>query len=341
METRLFEISWVSLWRIFIFIVMAAIFYLGRQIILGLFLAIIISSGLEGLVNFLERRRVPRSIGVILIFLAAILFVIFIVYSLAPIVIVELNSILSGATAPATAGGAAGGLSSIFTAQASQSVSALVSRFSTQFFAGTGSPLDAFSSALGSLGLAVAVLLCSFYLSLSKDGVERFLKVVIPPIYESTALRIYERSRRLISSWFRMQILLTIIFGFTVWAGLTLLGVKYAFLIGFLAGIFELVPFVGPFLSGAIAVIAALTTSPTLALYTLIFFVIAEQFEANILVPLLNQRIVGIHPVIVIVALLIGAEVGGILGIIISVPAAGVFQEVIQEWSAGKRRIAA
>ena len=96
---------------------------------------------------------------------------------------------------------------------------------------------------------------------------------------------------------------------------------KYALLIAFLAGLFELVPFVGPFLSGALAVISALSTSTTLAIYTLIFFVIAEQFEANILVPVLNQQIVGLHPVIVIVALLIGAEVGGILGIVIAVPA--------------------
>ena len=178
-------------------------------------------------------------------------------------------------------------------------------------------------------------------MSLSKDGVERFLKVVIPPAYEDRALTIYERSRRLIGLWFRTQILLSIVFGFTVWVGLAILGVKYALLIAVLAGLFELVPFVGPFLSGALAVIAALSTSTTLAIYTLIFFVIAEQFEANVLVPILNQQIVGIHPVIVIVALLIGAEVGGILGIIISVPAAGVFQEVIQEWSIRKRGAAA
>lgn len=337
MEKRIYDISWVTLWRIFIFVAMVGIFYLGRQIFLGLFLAIIISSGLEGLINLLERVGLPRSVSVVLIFLVSVLLIIFIVYSLTPIVIVELNSILTN-TGGADGGGAIG---TILSSKASESVSGLVSNFSTQFFSGTGSPLDVFSNALGSVGLAVAVILCSFYLSLSKDGVERFLKVVIPPAYEDTALRIYERSRRLISSWFKTQILLTLIFGFTVWGGLTLLGVKYAFLIGVLAGLFELVPFVGPFLSGALAVLAALSTSPTLAIYTLIFFVIAEQFEANILVPVLNQRIVGIHPVIVIVALLIGAEVGGILGIVISVPAAGVFQEVIQEWSITKRKAVA
>jgi len=313
---------------------MVAIFYEGRQIVLGLFLAIIISSGLEELVNFFERRlRLPRSVSVILIFLVAVFVVMLIIYSFAPTLIVELNTIFSTTGKQAT-----GGIGTLLSLGASQSVSGLISKVSSSFFASGSSPLDFFSNAIGSVGLAVAVILCSFYLCLSKDGVERFLKVVIPPIHEERALAIYERSRRLIGLWFRTQILLSLVFGFTVWVGLALLGVRYALLIAVLAGLFELVPFVGPFLSGALAVIAALATSPTLAVYTLIFFVIAEQFEANILVPILNQHIVGIHPVIVIVALLIGAEVGGILGIIISVPAAGVFQEVIQEWSTNKRR---
>lgn len=335
-QQRSYEISWTSLWRVLIFVVMVAVFYEGRQIILGLFLAIIISSGLEGLVNLLERAGLPRSVSVILIFLAVVLLAMFVVYSLAPVFIVELNTIFKS-----TGTVAGGSLGTLLSLNASQSVSGLVSKFSSAFFTGSASPLDFFSNAIGSVGLAVAVVLCSFYLSLSKDGVERFLKVVTPPVFEERALLIYERSRRLISSWFRTQILLSLIFGFTVWVGLALIGVRYALLIAFLAGIFELVPFVGPFLSGALAVISALATSPTLAVYTLIFFVIAEQFEANILVPVLNQQIVGLHPVIVIVALLIGATVGGVLGIIISVPLAGVFQEVIQEWSTRKRSAAA
>ena len=328
-----FEISWASLWRVLLFVCIVAIFYAGRQILLGLFLAIIISSGLEGLVNLFERARLPRSVSVILIFLVLAFAAVFLVYSLAPIVLVELNSIFS-----VTGSSAVGdNLGKLLHLTAGQSVTDTVQGLSSSLFATNSSPLSFFSSALGGVGLAVAVILSSFYLSLTKDGVERFLSVVVPPAYEATALRIYGRSRTLISNWFRTQILLSFLFGFTVWVGLALLHVPYALLIAFLAGLFEIVPFVGPFLSGALSVIAALSVSPTLAVYTLIFFVIAEQFEANILVPVLNQQIVGIHPVIVIVALLIGAEVAGILGIIISVPAAGIFQEVIQEWSTKRR----
>lgn len=336
-DKHIFEISWATLWRILIFVVLVAIFYEGREILLGLFLAIIISAGLEGLVNLLERIGLPRSVSVILIFLLALLLIIFIVYMLAPVVIVELNTIFSGAGKISSPGS----LAAFFSDKAASFLQNIANQLSSNVFSGGGSPLSAFSTAIGSVGLAVAVILCTFYLTLTKDGVERFMKVVIPPAYEESALRIYERSKRLIGYWFRTQLLLSLIMGVTVWIGLTLLHVPYAILIAFLAGIFELVPFVGPFLSGALAVIAALAVSSTLAVYTLIFFIAAQQFESNVLVPLLSQQLVGLHPVIVIVALLIGATIGGFLGIVIAVPAAGVFQEVIQEWSSRKRGAAA
>ncbi len=332
MERRLYDISWAALWRILVFVTLVAILYQGRQIILGLFLAIIISSGIEGLVDILERVGLPRSVGVIFIFLAVLLLLILVVYAVVPIVIVELNTIMTTASK-----GGLGSLGGFLNLQASPSVSGAVSRLSAQFLSTSASPLDFLSNAVGSLGLATAVVISSFYLSLGRDGVERFIETVIPRDYEDAAMKIYRRSRKLIGAWFRTQILLSCVMGFTVWAGLTILGVKYAFLIAVLAAIFEIVPFLGPILSAAVAVVSAFSDSSTLALYTLIFFLVAQQFESNILVPLFTRRSVGLHPVIVIVAILIGAEVGGLLGIVISVPAAAVFQEVIQEWSTKKR----
>jgi predicted PurR-regulated permease PerM len=332
-EKTTFEISWVTLWRVLLFIALVMVLYEGRQIMLGLFLAIIISSGLEGVVDFLETRAsLPRSVSVILIFLAALIVFVLVVYTVVPFLLVEINTIFSGVNKASL-----GGWGILLNLQNSPSVSSLVGKVSTQFIASNTSPLDLFSRALGSLGLAAAVLVSSFYLSLNHDGVEKFLMVVVPPDYEEATMRIYKRSKELIGAWFRMQIVLSVIMGFTVWGGLTLLGVKYAFLIAILAALFELVPFLGPILSGAVAVVSALLTSTTLAFYTLIFFLIAQQFESNVLVPLLSRRSVGLHPVIVIVALLIGAEVGGVLGIIIAVPLAAIFQEVVQDWSSKRR----
>jgi len=218
-----------------------------------------------------------------------------------------------------------------------RTVNGFINRLSSQIFSGNATPLDFFSNALGGFGLALAVIISSFYLCLSRDGVERFLKVVIPPDYEAAALRIYERSRKKMGAWFQMQLFSSAIMGFIIWGGLTLLNVRYAFLIGVLGAIFEIVPFIGPILSGALAVASALATSTALAIYTLIFFLIAQQFESHFLVPVFNRYSVGLHPVIVITAVLIGAEVGGFLGIVISIPLAAVFQEVVTDWSIQKR----
>jgi predicted PurR-regulated permease PerM len=325
------------LWRIAVFSVFAIVIYLGHQIVLGLFLAIVISSGFEGIIDTIERRlRVPRSLGVVLVFLIAILLVAVIFYAVLPFAIVELNTI--AITAGKSSSTTTGGLALLLSLRTSQSASSFVSKISTQIFSGSGS-LGIFSGALGSLGLIISVIASSFYLSLSRDGVERFIKIIAPVAYEPAALRIYERSRRKIGSWFRMQLILSLIMGAIVWGGLTLLGVQGAFLIGILAAMFELVPFIGPIVAGAFAVVSALGTSSQLAIYTLIFFVIAQQFESNILVPIFNRRAVDLHPVIVITALLIGAEMAGFLGMVIAVPAAAVFQEVAEEWSVKKRGV--
>jgi predicted PurR-regulated permease PerM len=337
MEKYSLEISWGSLWRIAIFSVFAIVIYLGHQIVLGLFLAIVISSGFEGMIDVIEHRlHIPRSLGVVLVFLTTILLVALVFYEVVPFAIVELNTIaLTAGKSPSTTTGSLGLLLSLRT---SQSASSVVKKISTQIFSGSDS-LGLFSGALGSLGLVVSVFASSFYLSISRDGVERFIKIISPVAYEPVALRVYERSRRKIGSWFRMQLVLSLIMGVIVWGGLTLLGVEGAFLIGILAAVFELVPFIGPIVSGAFAVVSALGTSAQLAIYTLIFFVLAQQFESNILVPILSKRSVDLHPVVVITALLIGAEVGGFLGMVIAVPAAAVFQEVIEEWSVKKRGI--
>lgn len=337
MNGKAIEISWTSLWRILFFVAFTTVLFQGRQILLGLFLAIVISSGLETAVNFLEKRRIPRTLGVIFIFLLAILLLLIVAYTIVPRVIIELGSAFSNLSSSA----AESFWSPLADLKISETLGSIVTRLSSEFFSGNLSPLGIFSKALGGATLAIAVLVSSFYLSLSRDGVERFLRVVLPSDYEKQWLRIYERSRQKIGAWFRMQILLSAIMGVLVWASLAVLGVKHSFLLGVFAGVFELAPFVGPILSGAVSVLVALPQSATLALYVFIVFLALHQLESHVLVPLLSRRAVGLHPVIVIIALLIGAEVWGLLGAVMAVPVAAVFEEVIEEWSSARKKPAA
>src|SRR5581483_12006251 len=154
--------------------------------------------------------------------------------------IVELNTVFESLGKSASSSGSLGFLVSLQTAH---SASAILSQLSNALFSSNGTPLDFLTSTLGNVGLAVSVIASSFYLSLSRDGVERFIKVVVPPEYEPDVLRVYERSRRKIGAWFRTQLILSLIMGVIVWGGLSLLHVDYAFLIAIVAAIFELIPF--------------------------------------------------------------------------------------------------
>jgi predicted PurR-regulated permease PerM len=335
MEKKILEISWISLWRILFFLIFVLLLFLGRQILLGLFLAIVISSGFDFLIDFLEKKGLPRTLGVITVFLLSAAIIVIVLYAVVPLIIVDLNSTLIGIQKL----GEGSFLKSFINFNTTKSLETFINQLSARFLSGDSSPLGAFSAVVGGVILGISILVSAFYLSLSRDGVERFIRAVLPNEYEESLLKIYSRARKKIGSWFRMQIFLSTTMAALVWLALFILGVKHAFLLGILAGIFELVPFVGPILSGAAAVVSAFVSSPALALYTLIVFVFIHQIENHLLVPIFTGRSVDLHPVIVIIALLIGIEAGGVLGALISIPAVVVIQEVLEEWAdRGKRR---
>lgn len=319
------EISWNSLWRILGFAIFSYILFSGAKIFLALFASIVISVGLDFIVDFLERKKIPRTLAVILVFLGIILAVVALIYLIIPYIIADLNTVLINLN-KSKIGSLLGPL---FNLKATQTFGTLINNISASLW-GEGSPVDTISAILGSVGLAFAVIIIAFYMAISRDGVERFIRAVFPFEYESSALSIYDKSRKKIGSWFRTQLFASAIMGFLVWGSLSLIGLKHAFLVSIFAAVFELVPFIGPILAGAIAFIFAFTDSPTLAFSTLIIFLVLHQLESHILVPLLTRRSVGLHPVIVIFALLIGIEFGGLLGAIVAVPLAAVLQEVVE-----------
>src|SRR3989344_4155324 len=164
MDKKVLEISWTSLWRIFIFLLFVMVLYLGRQIFLGLFLAVVISSGVEVLVDSLEKRGLPRTLGVILIFLLSTFVIIITLYAVLPIILVDLNNIFSslpGKNADTWWG-------PLFDFRTNQSLNLIVNKISSQFLSGGFSPLGALSNVVGGLVLAVSVLISSFYLSLTR-----------------------------------------------------------------------------------------------------------------------------------------------------------------------------
>jgi predicted PurR-regulated permease PerM len=328
------NVSWASLWRIFVAVVLVAVFWLARQTILAFLLAIVLSSALDAPVTFLEKRlRFPRLLGTFLIFSAGLFGFSLLLYQILPIAVFEFASAvkyLGGANSELLRE-ASSFLSNFRPELFVQQLSGLVN----SIFQGSTTLIGAVGGVFSGLISAITFVVVSFYLTVGRDGVEKFLRSILPSPSEDYILEIYYRARGRIGRWLQAQLALSLIVGMLVFVGLSLIGVKYSLLLGVLAAIFELIPIVGPFFAGLAGVLMALSSSLTLAFWALLVFIGVQLLESNVIVPQVMRRAVNVHPVMVIFSLMAGYQVAGVIGIILAVPLAVVIQEIAES---GKRR---
>ncbi len=160
----------------------------------------------------------------------------------------------------------------------------------------------------------------ALYLSLEEKGIEKFFLLVTPDEYHDHARSIASRMQGKVSQWLFGQALLMLIAFAMYYIGLSALGIPYALAIAFFGGLMEILPYIGPILAAIPAILVGLLVSPMLGLIALFFYLVAHQVEAHIIAPQVMKRSAGLSPVVLIIAILIGAELAGPLGIILSVP---------------------
>jgi predicted PurR-regulated permease PerM len=207
----------------------------------------------------------------------------------------------------------------------------LLDGFSQFLQISAGSALNLVINIFGGVLSFAAVIVISFYLSVMRQGTVGFIKSVLPAKYEDYVLSLWKRAEHKVGRWLQGQLLLALSVGLFVFIGLSLLNVKYALLLGIVAMILEIVPIVGPVVSAIPGVILAFAQSPVLGVWVLVFYVAVQQIEAHVLTPLILGKTLGLNPVTVIIALLIGGTLAGIIGILLSVPVAVVIVEILDD----------
>src|SRR3989344_7600287 len=336
-EKQAFDISIGAILKIAVVAIVLALLYLALEVLIILFLAVIIASAVSLLAGALERYRIPRLFGVLLIYLGAIgVFGSVLYFIISPIVveIKQLAVVLPDYYETITR--------QIF--KTTTGISPDYAKDAQNMLLNLGDKIKEFTSGIFNIASAVfgsavsfvAIIVISFYLSIQKKGVEDFLRLIIPQDQEAYVINVWMRVEKKLGKWLQGQIIIALIMGVTVFIGLTFIGVPYALLLGVIAGVLEIVPIAGPILSALVGVSMAVLISPFLALLTLIFYIIVQQIENHILVPILMKKATGLNPVVVIVALLAGAKLGGVLGMLISVPLATIAGELLEDFSKKK-----
>jgi predicted PurR-regulated permease PerM len=178
----------------------------------------------------------------------------------------------------------------------------------------------------------VLIIVLSFYLAVQENGIGNFLQVIIPKKYEEYTVSLWKRVELKIGYWIQGQLLLGLLVGVLVYLSLIVVGIKNALVLAVIAAAFEIIPLFGPILAAIPAIAIALGDSGmTLALVVAGCYVIIHQFENHLFYPLVVKKIIGVPPIIVILALIVGAKLAGFLGLVLSVPVAATLMEYFKD----------
>ena len=206
----------------------------------------------------------------------------------------------------------------------------VLSHFSSGF-------VNTISAVFGGVLSFVLIVVLSFYLAVQEDGVSNFLKVITPLKNEKYIISLWKRSQKKIGYWMQGQILLGLIVGVLLYLGLTILGVKNAILLSVFAAFFEIIPLFGPVIAAIPAVLLSFADGGlTAGLLVVGLYLIIQQFENHLIYPLVVKKVVGVSPIMVILALVIGYKLAGFLGVLLSVPIAAAITEYFRDVVEGK-----
>jgi predicted PurR-regulated permease PerM len=194
-----------------------------------------------------------------------------------------------------------------------------------------GTVLVAISSLIGGMFGLVTILILTFYLLIEAGTMFDYLVRFVPAGRRGDVAMAARQAVTKVSAWLRAQFVLAGVMGTFAAVGLGLMGVPYFYVIALVAAVGETIPIVGPVIGGLASVAVAISVSPKLALMVGVYFLVLHQLEANILVPKIMEKSVGVSPVAVLVALLVGGALWGIVGAILAIPTAAILSVIVEE----------
>ena len=306
------------------------------NLLLSFVLAFVVNYLLAPIVNVLERRGIPRQTAIMLPFIAAGLLIAFGIYKVLPLITqqatllesqlpkyqVDLMNLL------ASTENRFKGFFKIYDIHFTEAVNSWIVSKST----GISQALPAAVSA----SLTVLILTPFFAFFMLQDGKQfsRTILSIVPNNLFELALNLQHRLNEQFGGFIRARFLEAAIVGLVVWLGLQVSGFPYAALLGLFAGVTNLIPYIGPIIGAVPAVLIALisddamithTMSINLIIVTSIYF-FAQLIDMAFIIPMVVAKIVNLHPVTVVIVIIIGSQLMGILGMVISIPVASALK---------------
>ncbi len=295
-----------------LFVFIAWLLFRIINILILIFIAYILMASLYPFVVTLRKRNVPKVFAVIIPYIVVLLIALLLIFSLIPLVLSQVQLFISHLPNYTTQAAHLFG-KNIDASALNASLGSTIGTVGENVFAVTG-------VVFGSVFFALTLIVISFYLLIDHDNLIKNFTELFPQKSQKRIAGVIVQVEEKLGEWFRGQIVLSLSIGLGNWLAYSIIGLDFALPLAVLAGMFEIIPTIGPFLGAIPAVIVALNTSVPLGVTVIIIYFIIQMLESNLLVPKIMQHAVGLNPLIVLLGIIIGGELLGIGGALLSVP---------------------
>lgn len=327
-NTTKIEISLKSVLLIILTLILLLLAWKIRGILMGIFIAFILMSGFAPLVDWLVKKGFNKTVSVVITYFLLISFFVGILFFVIPPLIAQTREFLTNLPIYVSWVTGTFGNTSIPGVYIDSIIGILLSKLDSALSNILTVALNAFSLFVTFITVAVF----SFYLLLERESIKRNIHIFFPHLPKQRVYSLSYKIEEKLGAWVRGQALLMVIIGVTTYIGLTILGVEFALPLAVIAGLLEIVPIIGPIVSVIPAGLVAFIQSPILTVGVVALYLLIQQLENTIIVPKLMEKAVGLSPLLIIFALLVGGSLFGLLGAIIAVPAAAIGHVIFEDF---------
>lgn len=295
----------------------------------ALFLAILI----RPVARWGERRKIPKGVTVILVY--AVMFAVFVLAFalIIPTMLSQVSGLAETIGSSITA--ISSGVKSVreFTQQygLTNNLNASVASIQGQLSQIASGFVTALGDLFGGIARLVIVLVMAFYIVVQDREAVKLFHHLVPRQYQDMSSQILTRVEEKISRWLSGQLILSLVIGVLYYIGMLVLGIDNALSLAIFAGFTEFIPYLGPILGGIPVVIVAFNESPVKALFALGLLAVIQQLENHVIVPKVMEKALGLNPLASIIAVLVGAQLFGVIGALVAIPVATAISVVLSE----------
>jgi len=325
------NINTMTVIKIILIFILFYVLFLIKDILALLFIALILASAIDPMVDWMQSKKIPRGIGVIFLYLIIFLSFTSVVTLIIPPIMEQSMELSDNFPAimdkmSSVVDGVSSTVENVknFSLELgfSGNVNSNFANLSNNLPQAAGGVFSTLRGVIGGVFSFFIVLVITFYMVVEEKAMKKIVWSIAPPKYHVYIMGLINRMQKKIGLWLRGQLILSFIIFLLTFLVLSILGVKYALVLAMIAGLTEFIPYFGPILASIPAIFLALTQSWMLGLIVAVMYYIIQWTENNIIVPKLMQKVVGLNPIVIIASLLIGLKLGGFPGIILSIPVA-------------------